>query len=273
MPVSLRPNRAALRVHGKDAQKLLNDVLTVEISAVPGDAHWWALLSPQGKIQAEGLAAWHDDAFWLDVHVSVIDAFIKRMRLYRLRAEVEFDDLRESHCVGWSAEDDGTNGAARDPRANDMGYRLIAPKDDVENWSETSDLAVTARINTGISELGEDFATDQMFPHDIGMDILSGIDFDKGCYVGQEVVSRMQHRGTARRRPAIVSGVDAPSGTGLTCNEREIGVLGQVLDGKAIALVRIDRVTGPVTIADKQHPVELALPGWASYRFADSTDA
>ena len=89
MPTILRPSRALVRFSGADAQKLLFDVVTGRLVAEAGPPEWWALLSPQGKIQAEGLSDWHDDAFWLDVDRSVADAFIKRMKMYRLRAAVE----------------------------------------------------------------------------------------------------------------------------------------------------------------------------------------
>ena len=88
-----------------------------------------------------------------------------------------------------------------------------------------------------------------VFPHDIGMDLLGGVDFMKGCYIGQEVVSRMQHRGTARRRPVVVSGiepliddVEVPPGTAISVGAREAGQIGRVVDGRAVAIVRLDRI-------------------------------
>src|SRR5690242_8277525 len=102
MPTILRPSRALFRFSGADAQKLLFDVVTGRLLAEPGPAVWWALLSPQGKIQAEGLSSFADEAFWLDVDASVADGFHKRMRMYKLRAAVEIADLRETHAVGWN---------------------------------------------------------------------------------------------------------------------------------------------------------------------------
>ena len=100
MPTILRPSRALFRFSGADAQKLLFDVVTGRLLAEPGPPLWWALLSPQGKIQAEGHSVWRDEAFWLDVDQSVADSFLKRMKMYRLRAAVTIDDLRETHAVG-----------------------------------------------------------------------------------------------------------------------------------------------------------------------------
>ena len=108
-----------------------------------------------------------------------------------------------------------------------------------------------------------------MFPHDIGMDLLGGVDFKKGCYIGQEVVSRMEHRGTARRRPVIVSGVDAPAGTAVMAGGRDSGAIGTPVGGRAVAIVRLDRFDGgEVTVGGK--PVTITLPEWATYKLGES---
>ena len=271
MSVSLRPNRAAIRISGPEAQKWLHDVLTATVKAEPGYVAWWALLSAQGKVQAEGLIGWHDDGFWLDVDASVVDAFLKRMKLYKLRAAAEIEDLRESHAVGWSP--DAADGAVADadPRGEGLGYRIIAPKAAAADWAENDSAYAAARIAAGIAEMGADFAADSVFPHDIGMDLRHAIDFRKGCYIGQEVVSRMQHRGTARRRPVIVSGEGLTDGAAVEVESREAGNLGNVVDGNAVAILRIDRLKGGEGATVNGQPVQLALPAWASYDFTDST--
>jgi len=271
MPISIRNNRAAIRVSGVDAHRLLNDVLTANISQEAGSAQWWALLSPQGKIQAEGLICWQDDAFWLDVHLGIADAFLKRMRLYKLRADAEFENITESHRVGWSDTPTPTGISIADPRDKSLGFRIIAPLAETADWVEADTSFALARIKAGIAELGEDFTADQAFPHDIGMDLLSGVDFKKGCYVGQEVVSRMQHRGTARRRPVIASNIVAPADTALVSAGKDVGVLGAVINGSAVAIVRLDRIVDAAAETADGNKVHLALPSWASYRFQDSS--
>jgi tRNA-modifying protein YgfZ len=260
--------RVPIRVSGKDAQKLLNDVLTSVLTPGEAQATWWALLSPQGKIQAEGLGFVAEDGIWLDVHESVAEAFFKRMRLYKLRADVVFEDLRQSHDVTWSAEP-VEDGPARRARL-DMGWMAIIPKD-LRGARAREDGYLAALIGGGLSELGEDYAPDVHFPHDVGMDLVGGVDFTKGCYVGQEVVSRMQHRGTARRRPVIVSGAGLGQGAALEADGREIGVLGRVAGGRGVAIVRIDRVTDPASVTCNGTPVHLALPEWANYRFGKTS--
>jgi folate-binding protein YgfZ len=257
MPTILRPSRALFRFSGDDAQKLLFDVVTGRLIAEPGPPIWWALLSPQGKIQAEGLSSFADGAFWLDVETGVADAFLKRMKMYRLRATVTIDDLRESHAVGWDGGAPHT--------------RVIGAKDESGQWAADDGSYDAARIAAGIAELGPDFAADVMFPHDIGMDLLGGVDFKKGCYIGQEVVSRMEHRGTARRRPVVVSGI-AGDGGPVVAGGREAGQTGRVVDGKAVAIVRLDRFDGgEVTVGGR--PVAVSLPEWAAYRLGESAGA
>ena len=244
MTISLRPDRALFRFSGPDAQKLLNDVLTTRVEAEPGPAHWWALLSPQGKVQAEGLIGWADGAFWVDVHQSVADAFFKRMKMYRLRADVTMDDLRATHRVGWFVRPlrDGLIEHA-DARGEKLGVRLIATADQAKAWDDAADDFAAAKVAAGVSELGPDFAADQVFPHDIGMDFLGGVDFKKGCYVGQEVVSRVHHRGTARRRilPAEFAGQAPAPGTPVLAGETEVGVLCSTAGAHALASIRLDR--------------------------------
>lgn len=271
MPTILRPSRAAVRFSGADAQKLLFDVVTGRLLAEPGPGVWWALLSPQGKIQAEGLAGWADGSFWLDVDAGVADAFLRKMRMYKLRAAVEIEDLRETHAVGWSFDGWDAGVIHADPRG--FGERVITTKAEAANWLPADDRYTARRISFGVPEQGPDFAIDTSFPHDIAMDLLDGIDFVKGCYVGQEVVSRMKHRGTARRRPVIVSGIDAGSGFDVVASGRVAGALGQVLDGRAVAVLRLDRITDVTAVTVDGKPVTVELPPWANYAFGEAEEA
>tara|TARA_R110002124_G_scaffold250589_1_gene415655 strand:+ start:1617 stop:2456 length:840 start_codon:yes stop_codon:yes gene_type:complete len=276
MTIHLRADRAVFRFSGPDAHKLLNDVVTGPIPA-QGEGNGegaaaWALLSPQGKILAEGLAGHAQDAIWVDVHVSVADDFFKRMKMYRLRAQAVIEDLRETHRVGFAQR--ATSGLIHHADRLgpvDMGWRTIAPVEATAQWVQDDHLYQSVRIDAGIAQQGPDFPANDAFPHDIGLDILDGIDFAKGCYVGQEVVSRMKHRGTARRRPVIVSGIAGPSGSPVMAGGREAGVLGAVMDGKAVAVLRLDRITdlSAVTVCDKT--VTLKLPDWARYAFGESS--
>ncbi|WP_332700448.1 CAF17-like 4Fe-4S cluster assembly/insertion protein YgfZ [Devosia sp.] len=276
MTIHLRADRAVFRFSGPDAHKLLNDVVTGEIPATgSGDgevAAAWALLSAQGKILAEGLAGHAEDAIWVDVHQSVADDFLKRMKMYRLRAQATIDDLRGTHRVGF-AQDEEPSGIRHTDRMGpiDMGYRTIAPVEATADWVQNDEFYHAERIGVGIAHQGNDFPANDAFAHDIGLDILDGIDFAKGCYVGQEVVSRMKHRGTARRRPVIVLGIEAPAGSAVIAGGREAGTIGQVVDGVAVAILRLDRISDPSAVTVDGKPVGVALPVWATYAFGEST--
>lgn len=268
MPTILRPSRAAFRFSGADAQKLLFDVVTGRLLAEPGPGVWWALLSAQGKIQAEGLSGWADGAFWLDVDAAAADAFLRKMRMYKLRAAVEIEDLRATHAVGWSFDGWEAGIVHADPRG--FGERVVATKAEAANWLPPDHRYAGRRISAGVPEQGPDFGIDTTFPHDIGMDLLDGIDFVKGCYIGQEVVSRMKHRGTARRRPVIVSGIEAGTGADVVAGARVAGALGEVVDGRAVAILRLDRITDPTAVTVDGKPVTVELPAWATYGFGEA---
>ncbi|MBN15548.1 MAG: folate-binding protein YgfZ [Pelagibacterium sp.] len=267
MTIEKRVDRVTFKISGPDATHLLHDVLTPPVLE-DGEARWFALLAPQGKLLAEGLIGWADGAHWLDVPAAVTENFFKRMKMYRLRAKMDIEMLAETHAVGWSAEAPETGIVHRDGRGEGLGYRVIAALADAEDWAEGTGQA-KARIAAGIAEMGPDFATEEVFPHDIGMDHLGGVDFKKGRYVGQEVVSRMQHRGTARRRPVIVSGIVAGArGDAVVIGGKSVGTLGGVVGGTSVAIARIDKITDGGAASVAGAPVSLALPQWARYDFA-----
>ncbi|WP_108395660.1 YgfZ/GcvT domain-containing protein [Devosia submarina] len=265
MTTYLRADRAVFRFSGADAHKLLNDVVTGHVPAEDGPAAWWALLSPQGKILAEGLVGHAEGALWVDVHQSVADDFFKRMKMYRLRAQAVIEDLRESFRVGYAAEP-VLGIAHKDQRGPvDLGWRVIAPLEETQGWEAEDRPYRMARVEAGVAELGVDYPAMEAFAHDVGFDLLGGIDFAKGCYVGQEVVSRMKHRGTARRRPVIVQGVSAEVGAAVVAGGRDAGTIGQPVDGGAVAIVRLDRVTDPGAVSVAGEPVQVMVPEWAEY--------
>ena len=245
MAVSLRKNRLPVKISGPDAQKLLDDVLTADVSSEPGAVRWWALLSPQGKVQAEGLIAPHEDGFWLDVDRAAAEAFLKRMRMYKLRANVEIEDMQHGHYVGWSAEPVTDALCDEDPRQPGMGYRIIAPHDATADWYESDIDFAERRIAAGLCEQGADFDADSVFPHDIGMDLLKAVDFKKGCYVGQEVTARMKHKTELRKGLACVRVEgEAEPGTEITADGKPAGVLHSRSGDRAIAYLRFDRAEG-----------------------------
>jgi folate-binding protein YgfZ len=276
--ISELSRRGVVAVKGPDATTFLNDLVTSDVPEDVGAARLGALLTPQGKILFDFIVVRGPDGFLFDMPRSATAAFAKRLGFYRLRAKVEFADLSEEREVvaAWGASGspvlDGL--VYRDPRHPDLGYRAIVPEgaDMAPDYAEARTDAYDAhRIALGIPEAGVDFAYGDVYPHDVDMDQLGGVDFKKGCYVGQEVVSRMQHRGTARRRFVQLSAAgDLPAaGTPLTAGTAAIGTLGSSVGGAGLALVRLDRAKAAI---DAGTPIEaagvaltLALPAWAKF--------
>lgn len=255
-------DRALVQISGPDAQKLLHDTLTCNLSTpLEKKARWFALLAPQGKILVEGLISAFENGFLLDFWTNELDNFAKRMRLYKMRADVTITP-RSDLFAGWT--DAVEKDAVEDTRPG-MGYRVYAT--DASNWSEDQSKFENARIAHAIMQMGDDFESNSLFPHDIGMDQLGGVDFKKGCYIGQEVVSRMQHRGTARKRPTCVDGDALQGDDAITSEGKTIGTVTSANGTKGIGLVRLDKVTAPSQCMINEKLVQLAVPSWASYAF------
>ncbi len=271
MSLYFRQNRIPIRISGADATKLLNSTLSADFIKGEKNPLWWALLSPQGKIQAEGLAFYFDKAFWLDVHISIKDAFLKRMSLYKMRSNVEIIDLSKSHKIGFCSKNPNLDISFKDPRHKSLGFQIIAPKEKTNDWLNDN-IFTSLRIKTVVAELGEDFEPDKYFPHDIGMDILKAVDFSKGCYIGQEIVSRMQHKAEIRRRPVFISNVEAQRGAKIEIDNKQIGIIGQVANNKAIGFVRIDKINNIETAKVNDKLVQLALPDWADYHLTKESN-
>lgn len=266
-----------VRISGEGAHKLINDTLTCRFDdSLEGRGRWFALLSPQGKILISGLATKQGDAWFFDMEAGLVADFVKRMKLYRMRAKAEIEHM-PNYAVFWSDNESAPRNVVAsyiDERAEGLGRRFISDWGDNRPTEAPTEDPLTAynrvRVAAGVPDYGADFGANDAFAHDIGLDLLDGIDFAKGCYVGQEVVSRMKHRGTARRRPVIVSGIEGEAGQAVMANGREAGTVGQVVDGRAVAIVRLDRITDPAAVTVGGRPVHIELPVWANYRLGDA---
>jgi folate-binding protein YgfZ len=265
------PRRGVVAVDGPDAVSFLNNIVSSDVPAANGSAGYGGLLSPQGKILFDFVVLRAGDRLLFDLAAAALPAFVRRLALYRLRAKVEIAAL-EDHAVfaGWDGAPVPAGISAADPRLAALGWRAIAPAGSIIANATAAEYD-THRIALGIPEGGLDFAFGEAFPHDVDMDQLSGVDFRKGCYIGQEVVSRMEHRGTARRRFVIATAKDAlPAvGTPVLAGDRPIGTLGTSGDGNGLALVRLDRAREamaagtPITAGGVA--LTLTLPPWARF--------
>jgi hypothetical protein len=286
MPTVHLDDRALIAVEGDEAETFLQNLVTADLSSLDqGEAKPSALLSPQGKILFDFLISRADGKrFLLDCRTALADDFVRRLTLYKLRAKVTIDKQNQALvAVSWgndssASQTDSARSAAASAALHDTRFpadakvlrsyslRLPAETATEADWH-------SLRIEYGVAESGSDYAVGDAFPHDVLLDE-NGIGFQKGCYVGQEVVSRMQHRGTARRRVLIASGSLPASGTDILADGRPIGTLGTVVGGTGLAIVRIDRVKEatdagrPITAGDM--PITLRIPPSAKFRFPEA---
>ena len=276
MPFAQLKDRAIISVSGPDAEHFLQNILTTDLDKLAaGEAKPGALLSPQGKILFDFLISRSgENGFRLDCRADVADDFLRRLMLYKLRAKAEIAKQDQVLVtVAWG--DDSSASHSDSTVLADARFRDVAVSRSYGGASVGGDPAAwqALRIANGIAESGSDYQLGDAFPHDVLLDETGGVGFKKGCYVGQEVVSRMQHRGTARRRVLIVSAdraLPAP-GTELTVAGRPVGALGSSEGTSGLAIARIDRVKAaldagqPVMAGDVT--VSLAIPAWAKFSF------
>ncbi len=219
MKAAFLPDRGVVKVSGEDARSFLNGLVTTDVTLVrPGLGRFGALLTPQGKITADFVIteapAGHGGGFLLDTPRALAKGLADKLGFYKLRAKVAVENLSDSRSDGlgviavWDGEPTVKPDLSfADPRSDALGWRILAPQELAPKVAALigADLVDSTaydahRIVAGVPRGGLDFTYGDAFPHETNMDRLHGVDFDKGCYVGQEVVSRMQHRGTARTR-------------------------------------------------------------------------
>jgi tRNA-modifying protein YgfZ len=258
-------DRGAVSVTGPDAEKLLQGLITNDISALvtkPDDVSFEAatahagLLSPQGKILFDFFCVRTLDGFVLDVAREKAAELAKRLSMYKLRADAEINVVSGNYHVlalwGPNACSSGPTKstiAFRDPRHADLGIRILAEArfaTDIASATNGSHVPPEAyhahRISLGVPEGGKDYDFGDAYPHEANFDLFNGVSFTKGCYVGQEVVARMQNKTVVRKRVIKVTGA-APltSGTEILQGEAVIGRVGSVDGNHALAMLRLDR--------------------------------
>jgi folate-binding protein YgfZ len=283
--IALLPDRGVVSVTGEDARKLLQGVLTNDMDLLDTQAALHAgLLSPQGKILFDFFVVSCPDGFCLETARSKAAELAERLKMYKLRARAEIRDASADYTVAaiWAGGDEPPQplGDAplrfADPRLPALGYRELTTLR--SDWalggenakSATQDDYHAHRIGLGVPEGGKDYAFGDAFPHEALFDQLNGVSFEKGCYVGQEVVSRMQNRGTARRRIVPVVGDTAlPDGAAITAGGVDIGTLGSIAGTRGLAAIRLDRAAELQAKGEELRAGDVAvridLPAWARF--------
>ena len=262
---ALLDDRAVIALAGPDARSLLQGLITSDIERLtPEHALYAALLTPQGKILFDFLVSEGDGAVLLDCAADAADTLAKRLTMYRLRAKVEIE-RREQLAVLAAWGGDPLHGALRDPRLEALGTRAIVAQTEAPGALEPASAYRDHRLGLGVPEAA-DFGRDKMFALDADLDELHGVDFRKGCYVGQELTARMKHRGTARKRLLPITGdrtLPAP-GTSVTAAGKSVGEITSAYGSRGFALVRLDRLeeAGEAALQAEAVAVTLSKPDW-----------
>ena len=288
MKAALLQDRGVVKVAGADARHFLHGLISTDVlSLTPGTARFGALLSPQGKIIADFMIveapAENGSGFFLDLPRAQAPVLVAKFNLYKLRSRVIAEDLSDvlGIVAAWDGSGTTSSGLAyADPRLPALGLRvMVAPHRAAEVAAALGAALRDAgdyeahRIALGVPQGGRDFGYGDTFPHEADMDQLGGVDFAKGCYVGQEVVSRMEHRGIARTRavPVRYAGAAPQAGASITAGERQIGTMGSAAKGRGLALIRLDRAADALSRGEPLFAggtaINLVKPGWARFAF------
>jgi hypothetical protein len=274
MEAAFLDDRAVIAISGAEARPFLQGLVTNDITGglAPGSGLYTALLSPQGKILFDFFVTEGDGALLLDVAQDSADALLKRLKMYKLRAKVEIE-ARPQLGVFLNLKGHPSNRATTyvaravsfaDPRAPGLGVRSIGAMAEMPANLPGSRAYHEQRLKLGVPE-ARDFGTEKIFALDAGLDELNGVSFTKGCYVGQELTSRMKHRATARKRILGVTGqvaLPAP-GAPIRRGGAEIGELLSSTGMHGFALVRLDRLEeSSGDIVAGEIPVALTRPAW-----------
>ena len=260
MKAAFLPDRGVVKVSGEDARNFLNGLVTTDVALVrPGLARFGALLTPQGKIMVDFLVteapSGHGGGFLLDLPRVLAQGLADKLNFYKLRAKVTVENLSDGMGVlaAWDGEPAMKPDLCfADPRDAALGWRILVPEELKQKVADVigADLVDVGeyeahRIGAGVPRGGLDFMYSDAFPHETNMDRLHGVDFEKGCYVGQEVVSRMRHRGTARTRTVkiILDDFSPEPGQPIVAGDKQVGTIGSTAGRHGLALIRTDRVS------------------------------
>ena len=235
-------NRTIFRITGSDARNFLQGLVTNDVEKLDRGLVYAALLTPQGKYMADFFLVPEGDAILLDVDSSLAAMLLQRLSMYKLRADVT---IAETDLMVKRGTGPAPDGALADPRNEALGWRLYGVEggDDGSDWD-------AIRVAHCIPATGIEL-TPETYILEAGFEGLNGVDFRKGCYVGQEVTARMKHKTELRKglRVVEIEG-DAPAGTPIMADGKEAGTLFTSAGSRAIAHLRLDRAKGDMTAGD-----------------------
>lgn len=232
-------NRRILRLTGADSHSFLQGLITNDVDKLAHGPIYAAILTPQGKYIADFFVVARDGGILIDVAETLGDMLTQRLSMYKLRADVVIETLDLHLHRGLGAAPDGAYTDPRNPALGWRAYRDMPQADDGTDWD-------ALRVAHMVPETGIELTPDS-FILEMGFERLNGVDFRKGCYVGQEVTARMKHKTSLRKGLARVRlDGDAPTGTELTANGKPAGTVFTQAGGQGLAYLRFDRAKGPL---------------------------
>ena len=271
---ALLPSRAVIAISGEEASTFLNGLITADVEAVDaGTPAYGALLTPQGKILFDFFILSDGERYLVDCSAQQKADFIKRLTFYKLRAKVEIADCSDELGVAaaWAGAELPGN-AYQDPRSANAGQRTVATHADLSALTDAGEEAYEAhRIAQGLADSDRDIGSGELFPHEANFDQVNGVHFTKGCYVGQEVVSRMRHKAKVRKRIVIAHGESGTlaSGAEITTDGKVSGTVLSTLNNEGLALIRLDRLEDAYANAGEISAgganLSFSKPDWATF--------
>lgn len=265
--IALLTSRNCLTVTGPDARDFLQGLVSQDVSSLAvGDLRYGALLSPPGRLLFDLFLLGLDDGVLLDVDADRTDALMQRLGLYRLRSQVQIArDNRPVHAIWGTRTPPPVSGPlAPDPRRPALGFRHYGPSAALTAQEDDHRRLCMAQGVGGT----RDWPDDNLYPIELNFDLLNGIDFSKGCFVGQETTSRMKRRGTVKTRllPLQLNphGTRPDAGAEVTNGDLRAGIITSVDQDRALALMRLDRLDGALSVGGQAVTAE--PPDWLPLR-------
>jgi folate-binding protein YgfZ len=262
---ALLPSRALIALSGPDWRDFLQGLITQDVETLgPGEARFGALLTPQGRLLYDLFVVGREGGCWLDVLAEHRAAIVQRLTMYRLRARVEIaaDETPVAILFGFVPDSQPGPGWVRDPRLPALGWRGYGARPPEGAAVADESARDAAKLRLGVPGPA-DWGSDRTYPIEANFDLLNGIDFKKGCFVGQETTSRMKRRGQIKSRmlPIAFDGPAPTPGAEVLAGDLRAGEVLSVGEGRAMALLRLDRADGKALTVDGR-AVTVERPAW-----------
>lgn len=260
--IALLPHRGVISITGPDRVAFLNGLVSNDVSkATPGHAIWAALLSPQGRYLADFFVFSDGEQLLLDIAREAIPELVQKLRRFKLRAKIEVadaSDTLQTYAI-WQGTPPEAALTAADPRLLEAGYRCLSAQTMActATWHDYA----AHRLALGLPDGPPDLEPGKTLLLEAGFDELNGIDWQKGCYMGQELTARTKYRGLVKRRLLPVTlDQEHPIGTPILANEQEVGTLRSSAGQRGLAMLSLSALTQPLSLAGTA--LQVHIPGW-----------